>query len=408
MPTLNETEDRLRRTLEAVARSVSDDDLPNHHDSAGVTQPGTQTALRPPQTRRRSPVWVFAASFLGVLAIGVVGVLAVGNGPGSENGDGTVPGSVAAAQPDASAGLPLFALDRSDLLLLEAYELQDETTGERVGTHQVYSMPTEGTGWEGPVLVVRIQDPEAYFEMFDQYAPYAKNIEEVVVGERHVNVYTLPDEATPTIPGGDTALLSWHEDDQLVYLLPWGLERSAALALINDFVPVDEPTWAEMETGRNDAAVALIPEGPAEEFLNPPQLSGDTWQLIVGEGPNPPQDSYKVCHRFAPAERANEANGFGPTGCVTWPDDDNGSIIRDVVEVETPTGETVLFIDLSEGVQSVSINVPGSEPIDVDPYTLSESDKQYAVVEMPDGATPTSVEAVGSTGSVIDKWEWDQ
>jgi hypothetical protein len=75
MPTMTETEQRLRDTLTAVASSVrhSDDADP---DFAGASLP---MATAPARSRaggtRRRPLLVFAASFLGVLLVGVVSML---------------------------------------------------------------------------------------------------------------------------------------------------------------------------------------------------------------------------------------------------------------------------------------------------------------------------------------------
>jgi len=85
MPTMTETEDRLRNTLHAVASSV--------HHSEEMTDEVARTAspaVIPPdnrregRSRRRSPFLVFAASFLAVLLVGAVSVLTGGTRPGSD------------------------------------------------------------------------------------------------------------------------------------------------------------------------------------------------------------------------------------------------------------------------------------------------------------------------------------
>ncbi len=81
MPTVTETEDRLRDTLTAVASSVRDSDNATP-DFAGASLP---LATAPARSRaggpRRRPLLVFAASFLGVLLVGAVSMLtnAAGN-----------------------------------------------------------------------------------------------------------------------------------------------------------------------------------------------------------------------------------------------------------------------------------------------------------------------------------------
>lgn len=75
MPTVTETEDRLRDTLTAVASSVRDSDSATP-DFAGASLP---MATAPARSRaggtRRRPLLVFAASFLGVLLVGAVSML---------------------------------------------------------------------------------------------------------------------------------------------------------------------------------------------------------------------------------------------------------------------------------------------------------------------------------------------
>lgn len=75
MPTMTETEQRLRDTLIAVASSVrhSDEAAP---DFAGASLPvATDRARSLAGGTRRRPILVFAVSFLGVLLVGAVSVL---------------------------------------------------------------------------------------------------------------------------------------------------------------------------------------------------------------------------------------------------------------------------------------------------------------------------------------------
>lgn len=121
-----------------------------------------------------------------------------------------------------------------------------------------------------------------------------------------------------------------------------------------------------------------------EGNLDTPPFSGDGWQLIVGEGPNPPTDTYKVCHSFAPASGPNEANGFGPSGCVTWPDDATDTIIMDAIPFTTPDGQILLFVDLTaDSFDTVSVVLDDGSTRDVAPFAMPQSGKQFAVVELP-------------------------
>jgi hypothetical protein len=138
--------------------------------------------------------------------------------------------------------------------------------------------------------------------------------------------------------------------------------------------------------------------------LDPAPFSGDGWQLIVGEEANDEAGtSYKVCHTFAPAEGLDETTGFGPSGCVTWPEDaPTDSTFIDVVPVGTPEG-TVLFVDLSTGgFDVISTTTDGGETIEVEPFTMQGSGKRFAVVELPAGTRSATVALLDGDGAVVE------
>lgn len=147
------------------------------------------------------------------------------------------------------------------------------------------------------------------------------------------------------------------------------------------------------------AAATVFGEGN----LDPSPVSGDGWQLILGEGENGTTGTYKVCHTFAPAEGLEMANGFGPSGCVTWPPDvPPDAVILDAVPVETPGG-MVLFVDLSdETFDTVSTTTDTGETVEVDPFRMPQSGKRFAVVELPGGTNSVEVELLGNGGDVIE------
>jgi hypothetical protein len=138
-------------------------------------------------------------------------------------------------------------------------------------------------------------------------------------------------------------------------------------------------------------------------LLDVPPFSGEHWQLIVGEEANGDTGTYKVCHRFAPAEEPDDGNGFGPSGCVTWPSDAApGRIIIDAVPVETLDG-TLLFLDLSATpVGSVSTVTDAGQRVEVEPFAMPQSRKQFAVVELPAGTRSVTVRLVGGDGAVLE------
>lgn len=146
------------------------------------------------------------------------------------------------------------------------------------------------------------------------------------------------------------------------------------------------------------AAATVFGEGT----LDPSPISGDSWQLILGEGENGTTGTYKVCHGFAPAEGPEDGNGFGPSGCVTWPPDaPPDGVILDAVPVETSDG-MVLFLDLSDkSFDTVSTITDAGETIETEPFRMPQSGKQFAVVELPGGTDSVKVEILGN-GVVIE------
>jgi len=151
--------------------------------------------------------------------------------------------------------------------------------------------------------------------------------------------------------------------------------------------------------------------GSFQGSIEPAEFSGDGWQLIVAQGPNPKAPdgdpatatSWKVCHSWAPgAGTATEANGFGPTGCVTWPDDATDTIIMDAVWFETPDGKPLVFVDLtSEMFDTVSVVFDNGSIVDVTPFVLPTTGKKFAVVEVPVGAATADVRLLDD-GTVVE------
>ena len=93
MPTIAETEDRLRDTLNAVASSVDHSEAAAG-DLTGAATPASTSSQSGGETRRRRPLMVFFASFIAVLLLGTVNLLIGGNEPGRD--------SVSPIEPNAS------------------------------------------------------------------------------------------------------------------------------------------------------------------------------------------------------------------------------------------------------------------------------------------------------------------
>jgi hypothetical protein len=131
-------------------------------------------------------------------------------------------------------------------------------------------------------------------------------------------------------------------------------------------------------------------------------FSGETWQLSVGEGANPPTTTFKVCYRFDEPGVSTEASGIGPSGCGNWPTKDTSHLISVTRALETETG-VVLLIDLTHNpVDTVRIVRESEANIDVSPFRMPGSGKQFAVVEMPDRDGTVTVDLIDASGVLVE------
>lgn len=94
MPTMTETEERLRATFHAVASSVHQ----SEHDAVDAPSAVSPTAIPPTpvqlrRARRRRPLLVFAASFLAVLMVGAISMLTGGTELGGDLDQPVEPGT---------------------------------------------------------------------------------------------------------------------------------------------------------------------------------------------------------------------------------------------------------------------------------------------------------------------------
>jgi hypothetical protein len=139
--------------------------------------------------------------------------------------------------------------------------------------------------------------------------------------------------------------------------------------------------------------------------LETPPYAGDGWQLIVGEEANGDSGSFKVCHKWAPTDEApNEANGFGPSGCVTWPDDATETIIMDAISFNTPHGSesALVFVDLTaEPVDTVVAILDDGSQVETAPFVMPQTSKQFAVLELPVGTSAAEIQLL-KDGDVVE------
>lgn len=161
MPTLAETEDRLRRTFDAVASSVHDFEEPQSNATSIVSEPARQVPLRIRQHRRRNPVWVFAVSFLAVLAVGVFSMLTMGVEPDANvGGAGELqPEPVTTLEPpDASGDVASGDVASADDLGEDPVGTEEELA-ENGSYAALYQAAVDGYGPSAPPSVMSSLDP---------------------------------------------------------------------------------------------------------------------------------------------------------------------------------------------------------------------------------------------------------
>lgn len=194
-----------------------------------------------------------------------------------------------------------------------------------------------------------------------------------------------------------------------------GHRTAAARALVEDILGDHQREPATRSRPRRATlalAAAMLVAGATAAWaytfsgmFSEPAFSGETWKLTVGEESNgPAADTYKVCYTFEPRLGANMGNGLGTAGCGDWPSTARGSAIIDVVPaVETNDG-VVLFIDLTtEPIGTVSVVPNRGGSVDVQPYVMPQSRKQFAVVELPPNVRSATVRLLDLDGQLMER-----
>ena len=114
---------------------------------------------------------------------------------------------------------------------------------------------------------------------------------------------------------------------------------------------------------------------------------------------------FKVCHSFSPAEGPNDANGYGTSGCdvVSILEKADSVFIEVVPAIAAPSG-TVLFVDMAtKPVAIVSALLDDGSTINITPFRMPLSGKQYATIEIPNDTTESvTVQALDDFGNVIE------
>jgi hypothetical protein len=229
MPTLTETEDRLRHTLHEVASSVHDaDETTRHAARADVRIATPPTPSRVGRSRRRSPLLVFAASFLAVLAFGAIGILL---GDTESNGDlsgPAVPSSTIPDGPSVVTGLGMdvtyFAIDDPSWTLAEAWA----TTEGGPGTYSDYHRQDHDQRVILMTGSVASDSLDSAFEGSESTLTLNSNIVTERSSTRRFDFY-------------------WTTSDSIqVHVTIAGMDRDQALEVGTSLIPIDSDEWDQL------------------------------------------------------------------------------------------------------------------------------------------------------------------
>lgn len=198
--------------------------------------------------------------------------------------------------------------------------------------------------------------------------------------------------------------------------VPEGPASASAQALLEGILDMDQRRASIGSHRRRTAvilAAAIIVAGAgaawaytAGGMFSDPAFYGETWKLTVGQDRNGPEgDTYKVCHVFERREGATMGNGFGVAGCGDWPaagDTTRASAIIEVVPALQTPEEIVLFIDLTPTpIGMVLVDADVGSPVEVQPYRMPITGKQYAVAELPRRARRATIRLLDHDGTTL-------
>lgn len=190
---------------------------------------------------------------------------------------------------------------------------------------------------------------------------------------------------------------------------------AAAQALLEDILTMDQPQAPTRLPRRRTTpvlvAAMLVLTATAAWAMNQdgelpdPAFHGETWNLRVGESRNGAgSDTFKVCHAFERRAGANMGNGFGVAGCETLPSDKIRPVIIDVIPAVHEGQVIALFVNLTTvPVAKVSVTPDRGPTVEVRPYVLPQTRKQFAVAEVPDDVRTAKVLLFDFDGKVIER-----
>jgi len=160
-----------------------------------------------------------------------------------------------------------------------------------------------------------------------------------------------------------------------------------------------EATTTTVVMGTHEAALS----GDAGPSFEATPFTGPGWELYVGEAPNPPSATFKVCYRFDRPGEPTDGGGLGPAGCADWPAPTSGAFAGDPLLLHLG-GDIVMFADLGTSpVATLRVSVGGGVRIAITPFRLPGSGKQFAAATLPAGTETATVEALDADGGVLDR-----
>ena len=151
--------------------------------------------------------------------------------------------SSAAAAPEAP---PRLVLELPDTRIVDIYDIFDESTGTPVGVHTSYDTSLGPDGCYGRLTLLRVQEQPAEDPQFDRLVSHAESTEVVLVGDREVTVFMIPDEAIDE-DGYDLGILRWTEAPGYdAFLIPWGVGPEEALTFLDGLKVVSDSEWDQL------------------------------------------------------------------------------------------------------------------------------------------------------------------
>jgi len=158
----------------------------------------------------------------------------------------------------APQGPPHLVLELPDTRIVDISDIFDGSTGTPVGIHTSYDTRLGPYGCYGRLTLLRVQQPGVEFAGFDNLTFYSESTDIVLVGDREVTVYMIPDEAI--VEGNyDLGILRWMEAPGYeAFLIPWGVGPEEALTLLDGLKVVSDSEWDQL-AGLIDTSTTTYP-----------------------------------------------------------------------------------------------------------------------------------------------------